>query len=44
MNPKVCDQLNFQTDTASVLHEAIEYIKFLHDQVNVCFTSDLIFH
>ncbi|KAG6431075.1 hypothetical protein SASPL_109150 [Salvia splendens] len=22
------------TDTASVLHEAIEYIKFLHDQVN----------
>ncbi|KAK8330665.1 hypothetical protein V6Z12_A10G020900 [Gossypium hirsutum] len=25
-----------KTDTASVLHEAIEYIKFLHDQVNVC--------
>lgn len=24
-----------QTDTASVLHEAIEYIKFLHEQVNV---------
>nr|GMC83772.1 transcription factor bHLH112-like [Ipomoea batatas] len=24
-----------KTDTASVLHEAIEYIKFLHDQVNV---------
>lgn len=24
-----------QTDTASVLSEAIEYIKFLHDQVNV---------
>uniref|UniRef100_A0A0D9WIB0 BHLH domain-containing protein n=1 Tax=Leersia perrieri TaxID=77586 RepID=A0A0D9WIB0_9ORYZ len=23
----------FKTDTASVLHEAIEYIKFLHDQV-----------
>ncbi|KAG6416525.1 hypothetical protein SASPL_123957 [Salvia splendens] len=23
-----------KTDTASVLHEAIEYIKFLHDQVN----------
>ncbi|KAL1331774.1 transcription factor bHLH112 isoform X2 [Arachis ipaensis] len=26
-----------KTDTASVLHEAIEYIKFLHDQVSVCF-------
>ncbi|XP_040873903.1 transcription factor bHLH112 isoform X2 [Glycine max] len=25
-----------KTDTASVLHEAIEYIKFLHDQVNGC--------
>ncbi|KAG8385673.1 hypothetical protein BUALT_Bualt03G0069600 [Buddleja alternifolia] len=25
----------FKTDTASVLHEAIEYIKFLHDQVSV---------
>ncbi|XP_030457050.1 transcription factor bHLH112-like isoform X1 [Syzygium oleosum] len=24
-----------KTDTASVLHEAVEYIKFLHDQVNV---------
>ncbi|TKY71591.1 dimerization protein [Spatholobus suberectus] len=24
-----------KTDTASVLHEAIEYIKFLHDQVSV---------
>ncbi|XP_047317898.1 transcription factor bHLH112-like isoform X2 [Impatiens glandulifera] len=24
-----------KTDTASVLHEAIDYIKFLHDQVNV---------
>lgn len=24
-----------QTDTASVLSEAIEYIKFLHDQINV---------
>ncbi|KAL4281817.1 hypothetical protein GQ457_03G037330 [Hibiscus cannabinus] len=24
-----------KTDTASVLHEAIEYINFLHDQVNV---------
>lgn len=24
-----------QTDTASVLHETIEYIKFLHDQVGV---------
>lgn len=24
-----------KTDTASVLHESIEYIKFLHDQVNV---------
>ncbi|KAK4787279.1 hypothetical protein SAY86_011112 [Trapa natans] len=23
-----------KTDTASVLHEAVEYIKFLHDQVN----------
>ncbi|RDX79493.1 Transcription factor bHLH123, partial [Mucuna pruriens] len=28
-----------KTDTASVLHEAIEYIKFLHDQVNVLSTS-----
>ncbi|MED6134166.1 hypothetical protein PIB30_034694 [Stylosanthes scabra] len=27
-----------KTDTASVLHEAIEYIKFLHDQVNVLTT------
>ncbi|GAA0145631.1 basic helix-loop-helix transcription factor [Lithospermum erythrorhizon] len=27
-----------KTDTASVLHEAIEYIKFLHDQVNVLST------
>nr|GME15105.1 transcription factor bHLH112-like [Ipomoea batatas] len=27
-----------KTDTASVLHEAIEYIKFLHDQVNVLIT------
>ncbi|OIV91617.1 hypothetical protein TanjilG_09029 [Lupinus angustifolius] len=26
-----------KTDTASVLHEAIDYIKFLHDQVTVCF-------
>jgi len=25
----------FQTDTASVLSEAIEYIKFLHEQVSV---------
>ncbi|CAA2956505.1 transcription factor bHLH112-like [Olea europaea subsp. europaea] len=25
-----------KTDTASVLQEAIEYIKFLHDQVSVC--------
>ena len=24
-----------QTDTASVLHETIEYIKFLHEQVGV---------
>jgi hypothetical protein len=24
-----------QTDTASVLHETIEYIKFLHNQVGV---------
>ncbi|KAK7400453.1 hypothetical protein VNO78_11661 [Psophocarpus tetragonolobus] len=28
-----------KTDTASVLHEAIEYIKFLHEQVNVLSTS-----
>ncbi|KAE8728649.1 bHLH123 protein [Hibiscus syriacus] len=27
-----------KTDTASVLHEAIEYIKILHDQVNVLTT------
>ncbi|KAB2012311.1 hypothetical protein ES319_D09G080800v1 [Gossypium barbadense] len=27
-----------KTDTASVLHETIEYIKFLHDQVNVLST------
>lgn len=27
-----------KTDTASVLHEAIDYIKFLHDQVNVLST------
>ncbi|KAL4336000.1 hypothetical protein GQ457_07G028620 [Hibiscus cannabinus] len=27
-----------KTDTASVLHEAIEYIKFLHEQVNVLST------
>ncbi|KAK6917399.1 hypothetical protein RJ641_018150 [Dillenia turbinata] len=27
-----------KTDTASVLHEAIEYIKFLHDQVNALCT------
>lgn len=32
------EYLAFQTDTASVLHEAIEYIKFLHDQVNVSIT------
>jgi hypothetical protein len=31
--------LSCQTDTASVLSEAIEYIKFLHEQVTV---SDLI--
>ncbi|XP_048601802.1 transcription factor bHLH112-like isoform X2 [Brassica napus] len=30
--------INFQTDTASVLQEAIEYIKFLHDQVTVLST------
>lgn len=30
-----------KTDTASVLHEAIEYIKFLHDQVSVLSTSYL---
>ncbi|XP_039061165.1 transcription factor bHLH123-like [Hibiscus syriacus] len=29
----------FKTDTASVLSEAIEYIKSLHDQVNVLSTS-----
>ncbi|KAK9714809.1 hypothetical protein RND81_06G122000 [Saponaria officinalis] len=28
-----------KTDTASVLHEAIEYIKFLHEQVHVLSTS-----
>jgi len=27
--------LHVQTDTASVLHETIEYIKFLHEQVGV---------
>lgn len=27
-----------KTDTASVLHEAIEYIKFLHDQVRLLIT------
>lgn len=31
--------LNFcQTDTASVLSDAIEYIKFLHDQISVSTT------
>ncbi|XP_075478427.1 uncharacterized protein LOC142519329 [Primulina tabacum] len=30
-----------KTDTASVLHEAIEYIKLLHDQVNVFSTPYL---
>ncbi|KAE8724437.1 bHLH123 protein [Hibiscus syriacus] len=30
-----------KTDTASVLHEAIEYIKFLHDQVNVLSTPSM---
>ncbi|CAL0309451.1 unnamed protein product [Lupinus luteus] len=30
-----------KTDTASVLHEAIDYIKFLHDQVTVLNTSYL---
>ncbi|KAL8467821.1 hypothetical protein ACS0TY_031169 [Phlomoides rotata] len=30
-----------KTDTASVLHEAIEYIKFLHDQVNALSTPYL---
>ncbi|THU75075.1 hypothetical protein C4D60_Mb04t40080 [Musa balbisiana] len=30
-----------KTDTASVLHEAIEYIKFLHDQVGVLSTPYL---
>ncbi|XP_059292839.1 transcription factor bHLH112-like [Lycium ferocissimum] len=30
-----------KTDTASVLHEAIEYIKFLHDQVNLLSTPYL---
>ncbi|KAE9595030.1 hypothetical protein Lal_00041330 [Lupinus albus] len=30
-----------KTDTASVLHEAIDYIKFLHDQVSVLSTSYL---
>lgn len=31
----ICYDITFQTDTASVLHEAIEYIKFLHDQIRV---------
>ncbi|XP_028551326.1 transcription factor bHLH112 isoform X1 [Dendrobium catenatum] len=30
-----------KTDTASVLHEAIEYIKFLHDQISVLSTPYL---
>ncbi|GAB2301123.1 hypothetical protein Dimus_035156 [Dionaea muscipula] len=30
-----------KTDTASVLHEAIEYVKFLHDQVNALSTPYL---
>ncbi|CAN4092089.1 unnamed protein product [Withania somnifera] len=30
-----------KTDTASVLQEAIEYINFLHDQVNVLSTSSM---
>ncbi|XP_022888387.1 transcription factor bHLH123-like isoform X3 [Olea europaea var. sylvestris] len=30
-----------KTDTASVLSEAIEYIKFLHDQVNMLSTPYL---
>lgn len=32
----------FQTDTASVLSEAIEYIKFLHEQVNVSTISSTL--
>lgn len=37
---------NLQTDTASVLTEAIGYIQFLHDQIEVIFvfqTSSLLF-
>ena len=30
---------NLQTDTASVLTEAIGYIQFLHDQIQVIFIS-----
>jgi hypothetical protein len=36
-HPMVMYSYLFQTDTASVLHEAIEYIKFLHDQATVCY-------
>jgi hypothetical protein len=35
--------MRVQTDTASVLHETIEYIKFLHDQVGVSVASTMIF-
>lgn len=31
-----------QTDTASVLHDAIEYIKFLQEQITVSWESHIL--